>query len=115
MCICTGECPGFEKLMPNLWKLINKVRLELPVDFAVVHPQLCTEDGDRFLRDILQPDSIYIIGACAPIMQRKLFRDSFEAKGVSLDNLISLDLRNITADEAFVKIKEAVESLEVSK
>jgi hypothetical protein len=47
MCFCTGECPGFAKL--ELWKLINFVRNELDVEYAIIHPQLCVTDGDNFL------------------------------------------------------------------
>ena len=48
MCICTGQCPGFEKL--DVWDLINYVRNELDVEYAVVHPQLCVDDGAAFWR-----------------------------------------------------------------
>jgi hypothetical protein len=52
MCICTGECPGFKSL--DLWQLINRVRTELDVEYAIVHPQLCVDDGDRFWHDFLR-------------------------------------------------------------
>ena len=51
MCFCTGECPGFAKL--DLWKLVNYVRNQLDVEYAIIHPQLCVDDGDRFWRDYL--------------------------------------------------------------
>jgi len=47
MCFCTGECPGFSKL--QLWPLINFARNELDVEYAVIHPQLCVENGDSWL------------------------------------------------------------------
>lgn len=111
MCICTGECPGFAKL--DLWKLINYVRNELDVEYAIVHPQLCVDDGDRFFRDYLKDgptNIIYIIGACDPKMQRRLYREAFESKKLDMDkNLISLDLRNMSTEEAMRKVAEAVE------
>ncbi len=47
MCLCMGKCPGFEAL--GLWDLINYVRNELDVEYAIVH--LCADDGDAFWRD----------------------------------------------------------------
>ena len=110
MCFCTGECPGFAKL--ELWKLINFVRNELDVEYAIVHPQLCVDDGDRFLRDYLKEtdkDKIFIIGGCDPRMQRKMFKDIFAEKGLDFDKqVISLDLRNMETSEAMKKVEEAV-------
>ena len=52
MCVCTGKCPGFDKM--DIWDFINRVRIELPVEYGFIHPQLCEEDGDRFLADFLE-------------------------------------------------------------
>jgi len=113
MCICTGECPGFAKL--DLWKLINFVRNELDVEYAIVHPQLCVEDGDRFWQDYLKEgreDIVYIVGGCDPKMQRKLFKEAFAAKGLNVERqLVSLDLRNMETTEAMKKVEEAVKKL----
>jgi heterodisulfide reductase subunit A-like polyferredoxin len=110
MCFCTGECPGFAKL--DLWKLINFVRNELDVEYAIVHPQLCVTDGDKFWRDYLVKsgnDRIYIVGGCDPRMQRKMFKDAFAEKGLDFDKqVISLDLRNMETSEAMKKVEEAV-------
>jgi len=118
MCFCTGECPGFSKL--ELWPLINFARNELDVEYAVIHPQLCVEDGDRFFADYLDPDEkdrVYIVGGCAPVMQKKMFKEAFKAKGLDIDKqLIPLDLRNMPTDEAMKKVQEAVEqALKVQK
>lgn len=113
MCFCTGACPGFNKL--ELWSLINFVRNELDVEYAVIHPQLCVEDGDRFLADYLDSnaqDRVYIVGGCDPVMQRKMFRDAFKAKGLDINKqLVALDLRNIPTDQAMKKVQEAVEKV----
>lgn len=79
MCICTGECPGFQGL--DLWALINRVRNELSVEYAIVHPQLCVDDGGRFWRDYFRPGRTYVVGACDPRMQRKMFKDAFAEMG----------------------------------
>jgi heterodisulfide reductase subunit A-like polyferredoxin len=66
------------------------------------------EDGERFLLEILKPDTLYIIGACDPRMQKKMFRDAFEKAGLSFDALvIPLDLRAMTTEKALEKVKEA--------
>lgn len=110
MCICTGQCPGFEKL--NLWELINYVRGELDVEYAIVHPQLCVEDGDNFWRDYAKKGVNYIVGGCDPFMQRKMFKDAFNDVGVDFDKQITpLDLRNHTTAEAIEIVTKAVEKL----
>jgi len=110
MCICTGQCPGFKSL--DLWELINYVRRELDVEYAIVHPQLCVDDGDRFIKDYIKSDVRYIIGACDPKMQRKMFKDAFaEAGGDYEQQVVSLDLRNLSTQEAIQRVKEAVELL----
>lgn len=110
MCFCTGECPGFAKL--DLWKLINFVRNELDVEYAIVHPQLCVDDGDNFWRDYLRKgdnDTIYIVGGCDSRMQRKMFKDAFEKKGLDFDKqVIALDLRNMETPEAMKMVEETV-------
>jgi hypothetical protein len=65
MCVCTGKCPGFSKM--DIWDFINQVRIELPVEYGFIHPQLCEEDGDRFWSDFLKPGRKYIMAGCAPI------------------------------------------------
>lgn len=110
MCICTGQCPGFAEL--NLWELINYVRNELDVEYAIVHPQLCVDDGDRFIKDYIKPGVKYIIGACDPKMQVKMFKDAFaDAGGNFNDQVTPLDLRNMSTQDAMNKVRESVENL----
>jgi len=113
MCFCTGECPGFAKL--ELWKLVNFVRNELDVEYAIVHPQMCVDDGDRFLNDYLREgltNRVYIVGGCDPRMQKKMFKDVFKEKGLDIDKqLVSLDLRNMSTEEAMKTVADTVEKL----
>ncbi|MFN3308245.1 MAG: hypothetical protein ACK44E_03470 [Anaerolineales bacterium] len=107
MCYCTGECPGFQSL--NLWQLVNRVRNEMDVEFAVVHPQLCVDDGERFWSFIGKPGVKYVVGGCDPRMQRKMYKDVLEQVGVDFDTQITaLDLRNMQTEEAIGKVKEAL-------
>jgi len=107
MCVCTGKCPGFAKM--DIWDFINRARIELPVDYGFIHPQLCEEDGDRFLADFLKAGRPVVIAGCAPNMQRKLFRDAFKAAGMSVEtDLLALDIRDMTTDEAVDKVAAAL-------
>jgi len=111
MCICTGQCPGFASL--NLWELINYVRGELDVEYAIVHPQLCVDDGDRFIKDYIKPGIKYVIGACDPKMQRNMFKDTFAEVGANYDEqVISLYLRNMSTQDAMKKVAEAISSIQ---
>jgi heterodisulfide reductase subunit A-like polyferredoxin len=106
LCNCTGECPGFKDM--NFWQVLNFIRNELNSEYAVLHPQLCVEDGDRFFQEVLKPDTLYIIGACDPRMQKKMFRDAFEKAGIDFDKqVIPLDLRTLPTEQAIEKVKEA--------
>ncbi|MCM8822384.1 MAG: hypothetical protein NC831_06175 [Candidatus Omnitrophica bacterium] len=112
LCVCRGDCPGFEKL--NIWKFINYVRNELDVEYAIVHPQMCVDDGDRFWKDYAKKDTAYIVAACDPKMQRKMYKDALVEAGCDFDNQIfPIDLRNLSTEEAMKKISEFID--EVSK
>jgi len=111
LCNCTGECPGFKDM--NFWQVLNYVRNELDSEYAVLHPQLCMDDGERFLCEILKPGERYIIGACDPRMQKKMFRDAFEKAGLNFDQVVTpLDLRTLTSETAIEKVKQAFEQAE---
>ncbi len=108
MCNCTGECPGFQGM--NFWKLLNYVRNELDAEYAVLHPQLCMDDGERFLIEVLKRGERFVIGGCDPRMQKKMFRDAFEKAGLGFDDhVIPLDLRTLTTEQAMEKVKLAFE------
>lgn len=110
MCVCTGKCPGFQPM--DIWDFINQVRVELPVEYAVIHPQLCEEDGDRFWADFLKTHRKLIIGACAPNMQRKMFKDAFREAGMDIEkDAVMLDIRDMTNEQAFEKVEKALEAM----
>lgn len=112
MCVCTGKCPGFAKM--DIWDFINRVRVELPLEYGFIHPQLCEEDGDRFLADLLQAKRPLIVAGCAPNMQYKMFRDAFAAEGMDVKTALTpLDIRDMTTDEAFETVAAALQAMEV--
>ena len=43
MCVCTGKCPGFSQM--DIWDFINRVRIELPVEYGFIHPQLIESEN----------------------------------------------------------------------
>lgn len=110
MCVCTGKCPGFQAM--DIWDFINQVRVELPVEYGFIHPQLCEEDGDRFLADFLKAHRKLIIGACAPNMQRKMFKDAFKNAGLDIEkDAVMLDIRDMTNEKAFGIVENALKEL----
>lgn len=114
MCVCTGKCPGFSQM--DIWDFINRVRIELPVEYGFIHPQLCEEDGDRFLLDFLKAHRKVVIGGCAPNMQMKLFRDAFKESGLDISkDLIPIDVRDMTTDQAVEKVSAALQKMEEIK
>jgi heterodisulfide reductase subunit A-like polyferredoxin len=107
-CVCTGKCPGFSKM--DMWDFINIIRAEYPVEYAFIHPMLCDEDGERFLAEFLKKDRKYLVAGCAPIMQKKLFKDSFANVGLDINkDLIPIDARNMTTQEALALVKKTLE------
>lgn len=110
MCVCTGKCPGFKAM--DIWDFINQVRVELPVEYGFIHPQLCEEDGDRFLADFLKAHRKVIIGACAPNMQKKMFKQAFKDAGLDIEkDSVMLDIRDMTNEKAFEVVKNALKDL----
>ena len=106
-CVCTGKCPGFAEL--DIWDFINIIRTEYPVEYAFIHPMLCDEDGERFLDEFLKKGTKYIVAGCAPVMQTKLFRDSFKKAGLDITkDLIPLDVRNLNLKDALTVVKNAL-------
>src|SRR5579864_6947777 len=112
MCVCTGKCPGFEKM--DIWDFINRARVELPVEYGAIHPQLCEVDGDRFLGDFLESKRPLVIAACAPNMQYKMFRDALAAKGMDVKrDMVPLDIRDLTTDEAIDEVSAKLHEMGV--
>lgn len=111
MCVCTGKCPGFAQM--DIWDFINRVRIELHVEYGFIHPQLCEEDGDRFLDDYLRSSRKYMVAGCAPNMQYKLFRDAFKKAGLDVKkDLIPLDIREMSTSGAVDLVKKTLKKLE---
>jgi len=114
LCVCTGKCPGFAKM--DIWDFINRARVELPVEYGVIHPQLCEEDGDRYLADILKAKRPVLIAACTPNMQYKMVRDAFAEQGMDVKrDMRPVDVRDMTTDAAVEKVAAALREMGVKE
>jgi heterodisulfide reductase subunit A-like polyferredoxin len=111
LCVCTGDCPGFAKM--KIWDVVNQARLGIdPVSWAVVHPQLCETDGERFCESLINPTNPikYVIAGCSPTMQTKLIGPYFKAKNLDFSKFVkAVDIRNMTSDQAVEAIKKKVD------
>ena len=108
LCVCEGTCPSFTKM--NIFEVLNTIRREKLVDAAALHPQLCSDDGDEFLKILLSGnniDKLYVAG-CHPTMQKKMYRDAFQKAGFNPDNHFGVDIRNMTTEEAVNTIKKLI-------
>ena len=108
-CVCQGTCPSFAK--ENAYEITNMVRKNFNVEFAAIHPQLCADDGDRFLKNLLKGtdiDVLYVAG-CDPVMQRKMFKESFAAVSFNENKLRGVDVRNKTTEEVNAMVSELID------
>jgi heterodisulfide reductase subunit A-like polyferredoxin len=57
-----------------------------------------------------------VIAGCAPNMQTKLFRDAFETAGMDVKtDMVPLDIRDMTTDEAVEKVAKALSDMGVEQ
>ncbi len=110
-CSCSGACPSMAKI--DFWALSERVRLELgdKVEFMALHPRLCEEDGERLMKQILNPSMKFITPACAEKRQEKLLRDGFAKAGVPMDEThwLPVSMAQEDTNAVFEKIKTALE------
>jgi len=112
-CICTGECPGFSDLLEDegagLFQIINTLRENDPIAFATIHPQLCTPDGEAFWLALAKKGQKFVVGACDPRMQWRLFKPAFDKAGVDVkESLYGFDARMQSAESVIEKARTAI-------
>ena len=108
LCVCEGTCPSFQSM--NVFEVLNAVRREGLVDFVALHPQLCADDGDEFLKTLTAErdiDTLFVAG-CDPRMQQKMFRDAFEETGFDRTRHHAVDIRNMDTDSAVAAIRKLI-------
>jgi heterodisulfide reductase subunit A-like polyferredoxin len=108
LCVCQGTCPSFKGM--DIFEVANSIRREKLVDFVAVHPQLCAEDGDEFLKFLLKDRDIdaLFIAACDPKMQGKMFKDAFKEANLDTTHFYGIDIRNMKTEEAAGAIKKLI-------
>lgn len=110
LCVCQGTCPSFQKM--NVFEVLNAIRRENLVDFVALHPQLCADDGDAYLKTLTKDEQIeklYIAG-CDPAMQKKMYRDAFEESGFDRSKHFGVDIRNMTTEQAVEAIRNVIKN-----
>ena len=97
----------------NFGELGERVRMELPHDYLLMHPRLCEENGENLMEDLLKDGVAYITPACKVEKQKKLLRDGFQRAGIPMDNRwkpTCLSFKDTAA--AFEDIKKALGEVE---
>jgi heterodisulfide reductase subunit A-like polyferredoxin len=91
----------------NIFDVLNAIRREGGVDAVALHPQLCADDGDNFLRTLVADGKVdhLFVAACDPRMQQKMFKDAFREAGFDPTHHQGVDIRNMDTDEAVNAIK----------
>ena len=97
----------------NVFEVLNHFRRNKKVDFALIHPQPCADDGDSFWRVLLgeggsRIDKIVVAG-CDPVMQKKMFDWVFRELGFDESKFVGIEIRNMTTEEAIKAIEKAIE------
>ncbi|MEX2444226.1 MAG: hypothetical protein WD492_11500 [Alkalispirochaeta sp.] len=111
MCTCSFACPSMKDL--DIPELAERVRMELPSDYMLMHTRLCESNGETLMENLLtQEDVVYVTPACKVEKQTKLLRDGFERAGVPMkqgDNWIPVSIQFKNTEQAFQDIKTALE------
>ena len=113
LCTCSFNCPSMQEV--DFAELSERIRLELPQYYVLLHPRLCEGNGETLLADLLKDDVQYITAACKPEKQRKLLRDGFGRANVPMTNWTPFVVAFKTTNQAFDELKALVEKLEQGK
>ncbi len=108
ICTCSFACPSMKDI--NFGDLAERIRLELPHDYLLLHPRLCEENGENLLADLLKDGVVYITPACKEEKQKKLLRDGFQKAGIEMNSNwkpVSISFKD--TETAFKDIKKALE------
>lgn len=110
MCTCSFSCPNMKDI--NFPELGERIRMELPHDFMLMHPRLCEENGEQLMKDLLKDDVVYITPACKEEKQKKLLRDGFALANVPMEKHwkpVSLSFKD--TNTVFEEIKKTLEEV----
>jgi hypothetical protein len=112
MCTCSFACPSMKDL--DIPQLAERIRLELPHDYMLLHARLCEANGEALMEDLLKKDGVaYVTPACKIEKQAKLLRDGFQRAGVPMNEKtwkpVSIQFK--TTEQAFADVKTALEEV----
>ena len=112
MCTCSFACPSMKDI--DFKELAERIRLELPHDYMLLHPRLCETNGEALMEDLLKKDGIvYITPACKIEKQAKLLRDGFQRADVPMaGHWKPVSIQFKTTEQAFNDIKQALQEVE---
>ena len=107
-CVCLGTCSSFKET--NEYEVLNAIRQEKLVDWVGIHPQLCAEDGDVYLKTLLKGADVekLFVAGCDSHMQKKMFKDALREAGFTPDNHIGIEIRNMRTEDVIEKIKKEI-------
>jgi len=112
LCNCRGLDKAFADL--NTRHLTTDVSDELAIDYTILHPELCGDDGSNAFNNALRDwdDDTYIIcGACAPEQQGGYIAELARSHAIPEKHLVSIDIRNADNDMVVNRLRLAVEGL----
>lgn len=113
LCNCKGLCESFKDTDVNT--LPFQMESELDVEYTVVHPQLCGQGGNTVLTEMLREtdaDTHFVVGACAPNVQAKLFKKVLKAAKFDEGRFVSVDIRGTDNAGILERLRETVEKLQ---
>ncbi len=93
-------------------ELAERIRMELPHDYLLLHPRLCEENGENLMTDLLRDGVAYVMPACKEEKQKKLLRDAFQRANVTMDSNwkpVMISFKN--RQQAFDDIQKALEEI----
>jgi hypothetical protein len=97
----------------DFWALAERVRLDFDdkIEFLALHPRLCEENGERFMKQVLNSEMLFITSACPEKRQEKILRDGFEKANVTMDSAhwIPINMAQETTESVYNKIKTLLE------
>ncbi len=114
LCNCKGLCDSFKDSDFNTLQF--QIESDLEIKYSVLHPQLCAIGGNELMRDIMRqaaadPETILVVGACAPKAQEKLFKKLLRETGFDPARFVPVDIRSTDNDGILARLKVAVEGV----
>lgn len=114
LCNCKGLCDSFKGSDFNT--LPFQIESDLEIKYSVLHPQLCAIGGNELMRDIMRqstadPETILVVGACAPKAQEKLFKKLLRETGFDPARFVPVDIRGTDNYGILARLKVAVEGV----